>query len=560
MNRFMRTIFVILALSMLLTMVVGITSAQDEKIIVIADQPNDPQSIDPQLGINMRSWYLSNPLFPSLIILDEESNTLEPGIVTDWEVSENGLVTTFHLMENIPWVQYNFDTDEVEQVLDEDGNPRMVTAHDVYYGWMRALEPGSVSMGLAMLAQAVDGGQDFNAGEINAEDVGIRVVDDFTFEVAAPEVVGFTLNLYALMNARPTPQWAIEENGDSWIEPDTINCYGPYVLKEWNHEENMIYVRNPLWPGSVGYGQAQVDVLDFRMLDASVAVREYEAGNVHVILQVPNDQVPRLSADPVMGEELYLAAGVGTTAWGFNVTKAPFDNVHIRRAFSYAFDRESLVTNILQGTALPARWWTPPSINMAPTLENDADLGIGFDLEMAQSELALGLEALGLSSIDELPPITVVYRQRENEAAQAQALQVMIEETLGIRVELAVQDPTTYWANLAEDSGQLHWSGWGPDYNDASNFTRDVYRSDGIYNYGRFNSPEWDAMVDAARVEPDLEVRREMYRQIEQILIADEAAIIPSHWGMTVSLTKSNISRTYVPNGVQAFWKWDVSE
>jgi oligopeptide transport system substrate-binding protein len=363
-----------------------------------------------------------------------------------------------------------------------------------------------------------------------------------------------------LLNARPTPQWDIEENGDSWIEPDLINSYGPFALKEWAHEESMTYVKNPFWPGSDGYGQAKVDVLVFRMLEASVGLREFEAGNVDVVLAVPTGEVPRLRADPVLSEELYIGPGACSTVWGFHTEKAPFDNVHIRRAFAYAFDSESMVENILQGTAIPSRWFTPSSINMSPDPVADADLGMAFDPEKAQAELALGLEELGLASVDELPSITTVYRDREGEANQAQAFQVMMEDTLGIRVELAPQDPTTYWANLAEDAAQIHLAGWCPDYYDANNFTRDVYRSDGIYNYGRYNNPEWDALVDAARVEIDPEARREMYRQIEQMLVVEDAAVIPSHWSMLVSLTRSNITRTYVPSTLEAFWKWDIAE
>lgn len=560
MSRMVRLLMLTLVLALLMSLFVGITSAQDEKVIVIADQPNDPRSIDPQQGINMRDWNLLNILFPALVTLDEETNAMEPGIVTGWDVSDDGLVTTFHLIEGIPWVRYNFDTDEVEQVLDEEGNPRIVTAHDVVYGWLRALNPETGSFGAFMLAPVVAGGEAYNSGEGTAEDVGIRAVDDFTFEVTAPEVVGFTLSLYGLLNARPTPQWAIEEHGDSWIEPDLINSYGPFALKEWAHEESMTYVKNPFWPGSDGYGQAKVDVLVFRMLEASVGLREFEAGNVDVVLAVPTDEVPRLRADPVLSEQLYVGPGACSTVWGFHTEKAPFDNVHIRRAFAYAFDSESMVENILQGTAIPSRWFTPSSINMSPDPVADADLGMAFDPEKAQAELALGLEELGLASVDELPPITTVYRDREGEANQAQAFQVMMEETLGIRVELAPQDPTTYWANLAEDAAQIHLAGWCPDYYDANNFTRDVYRSDGIYNYGRYNNPEWDALVDAARLETDPEVRRDMYRQVEQMLVVEDAAVIPSHWSMTVSLTRSNITRTYVPSTLEAFWKWDVTE
>jgi oligopeptide transport system substrate-binding protein len=556
MNRLARSLVFALVLALL---VVGTVAAQDAKSVVVSAGPGDPRSVDPQAAIDTRDWYLLNPLFPALTTLDEESNQVEPGIVTGWDISEDGTVYTFHLIENIPWVRYNADTEAVEQVMDESGNPRLVTAHDVVYGWTRALDPATGSFGAYMLAPLVVGGQSFNSGEGSAEDLGLRAVDDFTFEVTAPESVAYALGLYGLLNARPTPQWAIEEFGDSWTEPENIQSYGPFALKEWVHEESMTYVKNPFWPGSAGYGQAKLDELVFRFLDNAVALREYEAGNIQVLQTVPSDQIARIKADATLSQELTIVAGACTGAWGFHVEKPPFDNVHIRRAFSYAVDRDSLVNDVLRGGAIPSRWFTPPSVALAPTLESNPDLGISFDPAKAQEELQLGLQDLGLSSADELPTITAVFGNSETNNAIGQALQIMWEDTLGIRVELGPMDTTTYWANMAEDAGQIHAAGWCPDYNDANNYTRDVMRSDGIYNYGRWNSPQFDQMVDEARSLSDPEARRALYAQIEQLMVVDEAAIIPLTWQSVVALTKPNVTRTFVPSGVQAFWKWDVT-
>jgi oligopeptide transport system substrate-binding protein len=551
----------VLMVLLLSTSLINFTSAQSgEKAVTFAAGAGDPRSIDPQQAVDTRDWYTLNVLFPALTTLDEVSNSVVPGIVTGWDVSEDGLVTTFHLIQNIPWVHYNADSEAVEQVMDEDGNPRVVTAHDVVYGWMRALNPETGSFAAFMLAPLVDGAVAYNGAEGSADDVAIRAVDDWTFEVTAPESVGYALGLYGLLNARPTPQWAIEEHGEFWTEPENIHTYGPFALKEWVHEESMTFVKNPFWPGSEGYSQANLDILTFRFLDDTVALREYEAGNIDVVPLVPADQLPRIKADPTLSQELNSSAGACTTVWSFHTAKPPFDNVHIRRAFTYAVDRTTLAEDVLQGADIPARWYTPPSVNFAPTLEEDADIGIEFDAETAQAELQMGLDELGIGSADELPPITMVFRNTDTDNNIAQALQVMWRDTLGMQVELSPLDPTTYWSLQAEDGGQIHTAGWCPDYNDANNYTRDVMRSDGIYNYGRWNSPEFDALVDEARLETDVEARRELYRQIEQLMVVEEAAVMPLVWRGNNALTKPHIERTFVPSGVEAFWKWDVAE
>jgi oligopeptide transport system substrate-binding protein len=279
-----------------------------------------------------------------------------------------------------------------------------------------------------------------------------------------------------------------------------------------------------------------------------------------VLTAVPGDQYDRISTDPVMSQELTVFAGMCSTVWSFHTEKAPFDNVHIRRAFTYAVDRQSLADNIFKGGRIPARWYTPPSVTFAPTLDDNADLGIAFDATTAQAELALGLADLGLSAADALPSITVVFGNTELNNSVAQALQVMWESTLGITVTLNPLDTTTYWSTMAEDAGQIHAAGWCPDYNDANNYTRDVMYSTGIYNYGRWNSPEFDALVEQARISTDEAERRDLYQQAEQLMVVDQAAVMPLVWESIPTLTKSYVTRTFAPNNVQEYWKWDINK
>lgn len=548
-----------LLLLLIVLLAVGGVSAQDDiKRVTTSQGAGDPHSIDPQQAFDTKDWNLENILFPALTTFDEETRQIVPGIAESWDVSEDGKVYTFHLVPNIPWVHYNADTGAVEQVMDEGGSPRYVTAQDVIYGWTRALDPAVGSPAAFMLAPLIVGGQEFNAGTGAADQLGLVAVDDFTFEVTAPESYGYALGIYGIINARPTPQWAIEAGGDVWTEPENINTYGPFALKEWVHDDHITYVKNPFWPGSPGISQAKLDELVMRFLDDGASLREYESGNLDVVQPVPGDQFDRVSADPTLSQELNIVPGMCTTVWSFHTQKAPFDNVHIRRAFSYAVDRQSLADNVMKGGRIPARWYTPPSVSFAPTLESNPDLGIAFDAAKAQEELQLGLQDLGLSAASELPAISVVYGNSELNSAVGQALQVMWNDTLGVTVTLNPLDPTSYWSTMAVDAGQVHAAGWCPDYNDANNYTRDVMYSTGIYNYGRWNNPEFDSTVDQARVETDPDARRALYVRAEELEVVEDAAVMPLVWESIPSLTKPNIQRTFSSTNVESYWKWDI--
>ena len=107
--------------------------------------------------------------------------------------------------------------------MDESGNPRYVTAQDVVYGWTRALDPATGISGAYMLAPVVAGGDDFNSGGGSASDLQIRAVDDFTFEVTAPEKVAYALGIYGLITPALRRNGRLTNSGDAWTEPENIN-------------------------------------------------------------------------------------------------------------------------------------------------------------------------------------------------------------------------------------------------------------------------------------------------------------------------------------------------
>jgi oligopeptide transport system substrate-binding protein len=269
-------------------------------------------------------------------------------------------------------------------------------------------------------------------------------------------------------------------------------------------------------------------------------------------------QIDFVKSDATLSAE-YVNGFYGCTYYyGFNVEKAPLDNVHLRRAFSYAIDRQSLVDNVTKGGQIPARWFARPGLVAAPTLESNPDLGITFNLDKAQQELQLALGDMGLASAADLPPITLAFGNTSTHTAIAQAIQQMWSDNLGITVQPQAMDATTYFDTERENSDQIHRSGWCLDYPDASNFDKDVFRSDAVQNYGHFNSPEYDQLVDQAAGLTDEAQRRDLYAQAEQILTVDVAGIAPLYWYTTNQVVKPYVERPVSIIGTEAYEQWDV--
>ncbi|MCA0453790.1 MAG: peptide ABC transporter substrate-binding protein [Chloroflexi bacterium] len=538
----------------------GVLRAQDPKIVSsgISMVGGDLETIDPGLAEASSQIEVINQIFVGLTAQDVVTAESGLGLASSYEVSEDGKTFTFTLMDNVPWVRYNAETDAVEEVTDESGAVRYVTADDVKYGMLRSLNPDTASPYSYVLAPYVVGATEYNAGEGSADDVAITVVDATTLEVTQPDAVPFAISIYGLWMARPVPQWTIEENGDAWTEPEFIYTNGPFALKEWAHDESITLVKNPFWPGSTTVPQAKLDEVTLRFLDPGVQFNEYLAGTIDAV-QVPVEAIDQVKADATLSAE-YVSGGNPCTYYiGFDNTEAPMDNAHLRRAFSFAIDRQSLVDNVTKRDETPAQWFVYPGLQAAPTLETNPDLGVKYDPELAKAELALALEELGLSDVSELPEIPYAYNDSSNHGAIAQAIQQMWTDTLGITVTLSPQDPTTYFSLLSEDAPLVYRAGWCQDYSDANNFDYDVFYSASSQNDTGFVDATYDEIVSKARTESDIDVRRDLYAQAEQILVVDKAAIAPTHWYTLNLLVKPGVERAPSVTGNEAYYLWDKS-
>lgn len=556
--------FMVIALILALALgVVGGVGAQDGGKVLhtaIGMVGGDLNTIDPAVSEVSGENTLIRTMFIGLTTQDEETGDVVPGMAESWDISEDGLTYTFHLRQEIPWVHYNADSGQVEQVMDENGNPRYVTAHDFVYGWLRTLNPETASTYAFLPAQYVVGGQEYLSGEGSAEDVALEALDDYTFQVTAPEQVGFAINIYGLWMTNAQPQWSIEEGGDSWTEPEYISTYGPFTLKEWAHDESITVIKNPFWPGTEYVPQAKLDEIVFHFLDPQAAFAEYLAGTLDAA-NPPLEELDRVKADPTLSAEYTVGPTPCTYYLGVNQLKSPLgDSVHLRRALTYAIDRQSIVENVTKGGQEPARWFARPGLAAAPTMDTNPDTGVGYDPELARAELEQALTELGVSSAAEIPAITFAYNDSSGHAAIAQAIQQMWTDNLGITVQLSAMDPTTYFSVVSEDAPPVYRSGWCQDYPDANNFLRDVFRSDSGQNDPNFNSPEFDALVDEARLLTDIDARRELYAQAEDILVKDVVGIIPIYWYTTNQLTKPYVERTYSVINREHYEDWDLSQ
>jgi oligopeptide transport system substrate-binding protein len=505
-------------------------------------------------------------MFVGLASFDQDANVV-PELATDWEVSEDGLVWTFNLRDDVQWVHRDPNTGEIAAL-------RPVTAEDVVYGVTRTLDPSTAS-DYAYVLYSIAGAEEFNTADPAAEDfadtmagLGVEALDETTVQFTLKEPAAYFPSIAAMWVTYPQPSEAIDQWGDNWTEAGLIVTNGAYTLREWTHGASIEIEKNPEW---VEADNVQIELFGGPIIqEASTAMSLYENNEIDIMADPgwgpPLPDMDRIRADAQLSEELFIAPRTCTYYYGFVTTKPPFDDVDLRKAFAMAIDRQSLIDNVVKGGQLPAHSFAPPGIfgNVADNMDIGADLveaNYGTQVEQAQALLAdAGYpEGEGLD-------VVLAHNTSEDHAQIAQAVQAMWQEAFpSANIEIENQEWAVYLNTLLpdspdEDKPNVYRLGWCADYPDSNNWLNEVFNSKSGQNYAKFNNPDYDALVEEAAFEDDPDQRLDLYAQAEKILIDDEQAIAPIYYYTYVRLYKPWVTPVISPVSGDpiAEWKIDV--
>jgi oligopeptide transport system substrate-binding protein len=517
---------------------------------------NEPPQVDPALSTDTTSVLVDEQLFLALTDFDDETSEVVPELATKWSVSDDGLVWTFEMRDDVPWVAYNPATGEATVVTDDDGAPRMVNAHDVEYAVKRTLDPATGS-DYAYVLYIIEGAMEVNGGEEEDLDtIGVKAVDDYTVEFTLKQPAGYFPSIASMWVARPVYAPVIDEYGARWIEPGFIVTNGPYLLADWKHFDSITMVKNPHYYGA---DDVQIERIEFTMIvEASTAFAMYENNELDSVAP-PLEEMDRVKTDPVLSAEYVNFPDVCTYYYGFTNNKPPFDDVLVRKAFSAAIDRVSLVENVTKGGQIPANTFAPKGIfgNVA----SDPDIAPwALDPELGKEMAQEWLAEAGYPGGEGFPTVTLMHNTSEGHRSIAEAIQAMWRDTLGVEVEVVNQEWGVYLETLKNttplaDMPHIWRLGWCADYSDNNNWVHEVFNNEEGANRLRrgcldencteVESLEFDELTKAAGAAQDPDERLALYKQAEQILTEEEAAYAPIYYYATNNLAKPWLNRTY---------------
>ena len=206
-----------------LALTAGMANAE---VVINRGNDSDPSTLDHHKTSTVSEGRLSYDLFEGLVTLDAESNTI-PGVAESWEISEDGKVYTFKLRQDAKW-----------------SNGDIVTANDFEYAFKRLMNPETAA-GYASVLYAIKNSEAVNGGTQPLDDLGVKALDDFTFEITLENPTPYFLELLTHKTGLPVHKASVEQLGNDYSKPGNMISNGAYTLESFSPNDKIVLKKNP---------------------------------------------------------------------------------------------------------------------------------------------------------------------------------------------------------------------------------------------------------------------------------------------------------------------------
>ncbi len=465
-----------------------------EKQELVRGNGTEVATIDPHKSQGVPESHVIRDLLEGLVNQDADGNTI-PGVAETWETTDNKTFT-FHLRKDAKW---------------SNGDP--VTASDFVFSFQRAVDPATASpyswyMEYTKMANA----KDIIAGKKDKSELGVKATDDHTLVVSLETAVPYFVMMTGHTTMKPVHQATVEKHGDQWTKPSNFVGNGAFVVNNWVVNERLELTRNEQ------YWDAEKTVLDkvtFLPIENQVAeMNRFLSGEIHFTSTLPTEHFKRLKKE--YPESVSVEGSLCTYYYSFNTAKKPFDDVRVRKAISYAIDRDIVSNAILGQGQKPAYFLTPEiTANFNPTLPAYG--------QMSQKErIAEAKKLLSDAGFGPDNPLkfNLLYNTNENHKKIAVALGSMWKKSLGLEVTLENQEWKTYLSSKDQGDFEVARAGWCGDYNEATSFLTLMVSSNttGGQHWG---NADYDALIEKALKSTSEEERTKIYLEAEAMMAKD---------------------------------------
>ncbi len=467
----------------------------------------DSVGLDPSIVTDGESFRVTHNIYESLLEYKRENTEVVPGLAERWETSPDKLTWKFTLRRNVQF---------------HDGTP--LDADAVVFSFERWMfEHHPFHKGVFEYWKSMFGGFPGFVKSVKALDAA--TVEFVLEKPVAPFLANLAMPMFGI--ASPT---AIKKYGEDYFKHPVGT--GPFQFKEWRKDDRIVLERNPTYWRE----KALLDRVIFRsIVDNSARLLELQAGSIDLMEFVSPDDIPTVKQDSKLQLILRPSMNVGYLWW--NVEKAPFEKLEVRRAIAHAINKRAIVEKLFGGIGMPARTMLPPSVWGYNETVRDYE----YDPAKAKEYLVKAGLPNGFKTKLWAMPNPRPYMPQPTKIAEAIQADLKV---VGIEAEIVTMDWATYLAKTREGEQEMYMLGWTGDNGDPDNFLYWFFGQKETRS--RYFNAKAAELTAEAQTTLDQAERARLYRGTQVVLKEDAANVPIAH--TTPPLAAKTTVQGYVPH------------
>ena len=522
-----RPLFCLLAqLTAAIFLVAPLQAHADKPLVYCSDA--SPEGFDPALWDSVSTNNVTSQMFQGLVAFKRGTTAIVPLLATDWTISDDARVFTFHLRTGV-----HFHTTRYFKPT------RDMNVDDVLFTFGRFIDERH-PFNLAFPATFV---YPQNLGLAKAIE-GIDRVDDHTvrFRLRDPNVTFLTYFAmsFASVNSAEYAAQLLQQGRTSDINNYPVGT-GPYRFRSYAKDDVVRMEANPdYW----GVKQRTESLIFSIAREPNVRVQKLLANECQVSAPLRDIDLRALDGRPHV--VVLKKLGLNISYLSFNMGRAPTNNRDVREALDIAVDRKAIFHTLFpRGDAVEAVSAFPPTIaGFDSSLHND------FDPQRARQLLARAGYPDGLDL--DLWALPVARPTNPNGQLMAQIIQ-QDWARIGVRAHIKTYEWGEYLKRANHGEHDVYMSGWSGENGDADDFLTPNLSCAANSSGVKFCNAEFDSLIDAARSTPDQARRVELYHRAQQIFKRERPWIPIAHATIYIAIRDDVQGFVMTPNGAVEF-------
>ena len=445
---------------------------------------------------------------------------------TGYDVSEDGLTYTFHLREDAKW---------------SDGEP--VTAQNYVDSLIRLIDPEKAFSYAFLATDDIAGAEEYYNGEGSVEDVGVKLVDDYTFEVTLKSPNPSFIKKAGMLSFYPVRKDLIdaaEGAGENWGNDYTLHVFnGPFVISDRVLENSMTLTKNEnYWDAeNVHLTQVNLKVVD----ESSTQAQLVESQQVDILKLSDLEYVDQWQSLVDAGQlDRIISTAPSVKYISFDQHEAGnggpsglMRNAKVREAITLALDREEYNLLFQNSLSTPAYGLVPNGITVGDTeyrsyageiLKDEEKSKLASDPAALKALFEEGMAEEGVEgTAEDVTLVTMNYSPSALDNNIYEWYVQQLESKIGVKVQVDTYPDVTGWKE-ARDAYKydFYTMGWFGDYDDPANFLGLFVTDNGYAKFmGGYSNPEYDELFAKANASLDDKERLELFSKAENILLTE---------------------------------------